>query len=87
MQPQDMEAAGRLIEKVAHDFNNLLTTIIGNAELLVSTTQGQNRAFAEFILEAAERGTDLTRLLVTFSGQQPPKSTNADEPTVDAARR
>jgi signal transduction histidine kinase len=67
-QEQDVDASDRRsIAEVAHDFNNLFSIIIGNAELLSYKVHGENRTLAEFILEAAERGTDLTRRLRAFA--------------------
>jgi PAS domain S-box-containing protein len=71
-QAQKMEAIGNLTGGVAHDFNNLLTVIMGNLDLLQEDVAG-NPAAAEAIkvvLEAAERGADLTRHMLAFSRRQ-----------------
>jgi two-component system, cell cycle sensor histidine kinase and response regulator CckA len=54
---------------VAHDFNNLLTAMIGYAEILRDQieTGDPRRAQVEEICKAAERGSTLTRQLLTFS--------------------
>jgi len=68
-----MDAIGRLAGGVAHDFNNLLTAILGYGELLVAQLAAQPRlkAQAERILDAANRGSGLTRQLLAFSRRQP----------------
>jgi CheY-like chemotaxis protein len=71
-----MEAVGQLTGGIAHDFNNLLTVILGNAELLVeSPNNAQTTAgLSQMILEAAERGADLTQKLLAFGRRQSLKS-------------
>jgi len=73
-QSQKMEVVGRLAGGVAHDFNNLLTAILGNVELLrdVDALKSNAEAAVELseIAKAAERASDLTRQLLTFSRRQ-----------------
>jgi signal transduction histidine kinase len=71
-QSQKMEAVGQLTGGIAHDFNNLLTVILGNAELLVEAPAEAARttALSSMILEAAERGADLTQKLLAFGRRQ-----------------
>jgi two-component system, cell cycle sensor histidine kinase and response regulator CckA len=71
-QAQKMEAVGRLAGGVAHDFNNLLTAIGLNAEFLLGglAPDDPRRAEAQEIVDAVERGTTLTRQLLTFSRRQ-----------------
>jgi two-component system cell cycle sensor histidine kinase/response regulator CckA len=68
-QSQKMEAFGQLAAGIAHDFNNILTVIQGNASLLglVELSADEQRAAHSEILVAAERATNLTRQLLTFS--------------------
>ena len=69
LQAQKMEAMGRLTGGVAHDFNNLLSVIIGNLQLL-EREAGAGSPFRNRIstaLGAANRGSDLTRRLLSFS--------------------
>jgi PAS domain S-box-containing protein len=79
-QAQKMEAVGNLTGGVAHDFNNLLTVIIGNLDLLQEDIVGNREAEqkVETILQASERGADLTRLMLAFSRRQPLQSKPVD---------
>jgi signal transduction histidine kinase len=71
-QAQRLESVGQLTGGVAHDFNNLLTVILGNAELLHEQLQQHPRlaALAGMIVDAAERGADLTQRLLAFARRQ-----------------
>jgi PAS domain S-box-containing protein len=72
-QAQKMEAIGNLTGGVAHDFNNLLTVIMGNLDLLREEVAGHPTAeqMIDTILQASERGADLTRYMLAFSRRQP----------------
>src|SRR5262245_43171719 len=72
-QAQKMEAIGQLTGGVAHDFNNILTTIIGMAEMLggALADDPRLRAIVQTIDEAAERGAQLTRRMLSFARKQP----------------
>ncbi|SMC20316.1 PAS domain S-box-containing protein [Desulfacinum hydrothermale DSM 13146] len=69
MHAQKLEAIGVLAGGIAHDFNNLLQTIQGFSELLLMrcAEDEQVRKSAERIQQAARRGAELTRGLLTFS--------------------
>ncbi|MBM3841022.1 MAG: PAS domain S-box protein [Verrucomicrobia bacterium] len=70
---QKLESIGQLAAGVAHDFNNLLTIIQGYTSLLQNSPDPQadlREALAQ-IGNAAQRGADLTRQLLTFSRRQP----------------
>lgn len=75
-QSQKMEAIGQLTGGIAHDFNNLLAVIVGNLDLLASG-QGPDAAHldaatkrrTDAALRAAERASDLTQRLLSFSRQ------------------
>ncbi len=71
-QVQHLEAVAQLTGGVAHDFNNLLTVILGNADLLAEAldTDGTHRGLANAIVEAAQRGSELTHRLLAFAGRQ-----------------
>lgn len=66
---QKMEAVGTLAGGIAHDFNNLLQAIQGYTEILLFDKQKNDAAYYELnqISEAAKRGGELTRQLLTFS--------------------
>jgi CheY-like chemotaxis protein len=66
-----MEVVGRLAGGVAHNFNNILAAIVGFSELLIDalTNESKERAQARRILQAALRGRDVVRQLLTFSRQ------------------
>jgi two-component system, cell cycle sensor histidine kinase and response regulator CckA len=71
-QTRKLESIGQLAGGVAHDFNNILGVIIGYAEMLKSDLQTDSRLseYTSDILNAAHRGTELTRQLLAFGRQQ-----------------
>jgi PAS domain S-box-containing protein len=71
-QSQKMEAVGLLAGGVAHDFNNLLGVIVGYAYLVNTSGAGDehSRYAGQQIINAAEKGSALTRQLLTFSRRQ-----------------
>ena len=66
---QKMEAVGTLAGGIAHDFNNLLQIISGHAELVETELAGKGLKLSEMdaIVQAANRGADLVRQILTFS--------------------
>jgi PAS domain S-box-containing protein len=66
---QKMEAIGTLAGGVAHDFNNLLQVVHGYTELLLQGSSQADGAHESLkrIKEAADRGRELSRQLLTFS--------------------
>ena len=78
-----LESIGRLTGGIAHDFNNLLTVIIGNADMLVSLSEGDASitASAKMIMRASERAGQLTQSLLAFSRKQTllPQTINLSE--------
>jgi CheY-like chemotaxis protein len=67
-----MEAIGQLAGGVAHDFNNILAVVLMNASELsddANATPAQAEGLNE-IIQAAERGANLTRQMLTFSRRQ-----------------
>lgn len=71
VQAQKMEAVGQLTGGLAHDFNNLLTIIIGNLSALQQRIgAGPGAEFVDPSLQAARRGAELIRRLLTFSRRQ-----------------
>lgn len=71
-QAQKMEAVGQLAGGVAHDFNNLLTVIQGHCSLLLAGDQDKENSLESLkeIEAAAQRASNLTRQLLTFSRRQ-----------------
>ncbi|ENO78065.1 PAS-domain containing protein [Thauera sp. 63] len=71
VQAQKMEAVGQLTGGLAHDFNNLLTIIIGNLSALQGKLAGgEGSEYVDPSLQAARRGAELIRRLLTFSRRQ-----------------
>lgn len=70
-----LDSIGRLAGGVAHDFNNLLAVVFAAAEELRGAIGSAPTAAAAdslaLILDAAERGRDLTAKLLTFARRQP----------------
>jgi signal transduction histidine kinase/CheY-like chemotaxis protein len=68
---QKLETLGVMAGGVAHDFNNLLTVILGSADLVKDTLSEAklNPQDALNIIIAAERATELTTQMLTYSGQ------------------
>jgi PAS domain S-box-containing protein len=68
-QSQKMEAIGRLAGGVAHDFNNILAIISACTEFLRDRIDlaAESSQYVENIRKAIERGSSLTRQLLTFS--------------------
>ncbi len=67
---QRLGAIGELAGGVAHDINNLLLPILVNVELALPDASEELGTQLEEIREAAKRGRDLTRKLLSFSGKQ-----------------
>ncbi|NKC32259.1 ATP-binding protein [Falsiroseomonas selenitidurans] len=66
-----LEALGQLTGGVAHDFNNLLSVITSGIALLRTAEDPARREkLAEAMAQAARRGADLTRRLLTFARRQ-----------------
>ncbi|AQW68282.1 PAS domain S-box protein [Pseudomonas putida] len=65
---QKLEALGQLAGGLAHDFNNLLTIILSSARLALAAPDPERaQRMLHNILEAGQRGTDLTRQLLSFA--------------------
>ncbi|MBI2619206.1 MAG: PAS domain S-box protein [Ignavibacteriales bacterium] len=68
-QSQKMEGIGTLAGGIAHDFNNILSIIMVSASRLkLQSSDGEGRRkIGEMILQAVERGSGLTKQLLTFA--------------------
>jgi CheY-like chemotaxis protein len=64
-----MEALGQLAGGIAHDFNNVLQAVGGGAGLILRRPDDVEgvRRIARMVVEAAERGSAVTRRLLAFS--------------------
>jgi PAS domain S-box-containing protein len=71
-QGQKMEALGTLAGGITHDFNNILGAIIMNTELALLDLDLSHpaRAVLPNVLQAASRGKDLVKQIITFSRQR-----------------
>ena len=71
-QAQKMEAVGQLTGGIAHDFNNLLMVVIGNLQLVENMVKSDEKATKRIraAIEAADKGSDLTKRMLAFSRQQ-----------------
>ncbi len=71
-QAQKMEALGTLAGGITHDFNNILGSIILNTELALLDLDSTNpaRRPLPLVLQAANRGKDLVKQIITFSRQR-----------------
>ncbi len=89
VQAQKLESLGVLTGGVAHDFNNLLVTIMGNSELALNRlADGSDaRRYVGKAVDAAERASELTRQLLSYSGkaQVSPETINLSELVADMA--
>lgn len=68
---QKLETVGQLTAGVAHDFNNLLAAILAGAALLDKRLDTpESRRLIGGIIQAAERGAELTKRLLAFARRQ-----------------
>lgn len=68
-QGERMQALGLLAGGVAHDFNNVLQAVSGYAEIIERRggDAATTRRLAQLTIDAAARGTSITRRLLAFS--------------------
>ena len=67
------EVVAQLAGSVAHDFNNLLHVIAGNLELAEDCVRDDARDLIQRGKDAAEKGSGLTRRLVSLACKRPLK--------------
>jgi len=77
---QKMEAIGQLTGGIAHDFNNILGIVMGNLDLVRSRVKDDPKVlkYADAAISGTQRGADITRKLLVFSGRRPGEA----EPTM-----
>ncbi len=77
---QRMDAIGQLTGGVAHDFNNLLAIILGNLELLreMGDEEATSTVLLDRSIDAALRGSELTRNMLSFARRAPLEPTEVD---------
>ena len=67
-QSQKLEALGQLTGGMAHDFNNLLTIILNSAKLAMNSSDPKRiRRLLEHVLDAGQRGSQMTQQLLSFA--------------------
>jgi len=71
LERQKFESVGRLAGGVAHDFNNLLAGILGSASLALQSLPPAHpaREMLRNVLEAGERGAELTSRMLAYAGK------------------
>ena len=72
-QSQKLEAVGKLAGNVAHDFNNLLSVVVGRIEMAAAELgdRPEVRKWLHSASSAAQRGTILTKKMLTFAQREP----------------
>lgn len=81
VQAQKMEAVGQLSSGLAHDFNNILTVILGNLTALADDPSSRPQVASDFIfpaMDAARRGSELIKGLLSFSRKHPLETSTVD---------
>ncbi len=70
---QKMDALGKLTSGIAHDYNNMLGVVLGYTELLQEELKDNPElsGYINEIMHAGERGSKLTKKLLTFSRNKP----------------
>ena len=76
-QSMKLEALGKLTGGIAHDYNNMLGVVLGYAELIgmKNTDDEQMKEYVYQIIHACQRGTKLSKKLLSFSSYKGMDST------------
>ena len=79
-QAEKLTALGQLAGGVAHDFNNVLQAVQGGARLIERKPNDADnvRRLARMVLDAAERGSSVSRRLLSFSRHGDLRATPVD---------
>jgi len=67
VQASKLASLGELVAGVAHELNNPLAIVLGNAELLPTLDDEDDRRAVRQIIEAAQRGRRVVQSLITFA--------------------
>jgi signal transduction histidine kinase/CheY-like chemotaxis protein len=83
-QAQKLEALGQLAGGVAHDFNNILQAIEGSAALVIRQSANQEAVerLTRIVLDAATRGSTITRRLLTLARRNELRAESMDIATL-----
>jgi len=81
---QKMEALGTLAGGIAHDFNNILLPILINTELILSGESPESPVARRLsqVHEAAQRGKEMVKQIITFSRQKEQKRLPVEIPPI-----
>ena len=83
-QAQKAESLGRMAGAIAHHFNNMLGAVIGNLELVATDfpRQSESTIYLTQAMKAANKATEMSRLMLTYLGQTIIKKERLDFATV-----
>jgi signal transduction histidine kinase len=86
-QAQKMDALGQLTGGLAHDFNNILTVILGSLTALAEEPSAKPHVpeYIDPAIEAARRGSELIKGLLSFSRKHPIQTSVVDVNKIVAA--
>jgi PAS domain S-box-containing protein len=81
---QKMEALGTLAGGIAHDFNNILLPILINTELILAGESADSPVAHRLsqVYEAAQRGKEMVKQIITFSRQKEQMRLPVDIPPI-----
>ena len=71
MQAQKMNAVGQMASGIAHEFNNILSAIMGSVDLLQFDPRDDQVELIEYVDEATQRASHLTKQLLMFTRKRP----------------
>jgi len=68
---QKLESLGVLAGGIAHDFNNIMMSVMGNADLALSSLPADSPAYRNLkaITSAAKKASDLCKQMLSYSGR------------------